>query len=91
MYKRQDIAILNGGESKTISYTITDATKNTVVKAIAQEGWKVKVDATSTDKGTITITAPNPIVESEILSLIHISANSTELHDTKGVLEQQTM
>ena len=62
-----DIAILNGGESKTISYTITSATKNTVVKAIAQDGWKVKVNATSTDKGTITITAPNPIVESEIL------------------------
>ena len=62
-----DIAILNGGESKTISYTITDATENTVVKAIAQDGWKVKVDATSTDKGTITITAPDPIVESEIL------------------------
>ena len=62
-----DIAILNGGESKTISYTITSATENTVVKAIAQDGWKVKVNATSTDKGTITITAPNPIVESEIL------------------------
>ena len=62
-----DIAILNGGESKTISYTITDATENTVVKAIAQDGWKVKVNATSMDKGTITITAPNPIVESEIL------------------------
>nr|WP_302784546.1 leucine-rich repeat protein [Alistipes shahii] len=62
-----DIAILNGGESKTISYTITGATENTVVKAIAQDGWKVKVNATSTNKGTITITAPNPIVESEIL------------------------
>ena len=62
-----DIAILNGGESKTISYTITSATENTVVKAIAQDGWKVKVNATSTDKGTITITAPDPIVESEIL------------------------
>lgn len=62
-----DIAILNGGESKTISYTITDATENTVVKAIVQDGWKVKVNATSTDKGTITINAPNPIVESEIL------------------------
>ena len=62
-----DVTILNGGESKTISYTITDATENTVVKAIAQDGWKVKVNATSTDKGTITITAPNPIVESEIL------------------------
>ena len=62
-----DVTILNGGESKTISYTITDATENTVVKAIAQDGWKVKVNATSTDKGTITITAPDPIVESEIL------------------------
>lgn len=62
-----DIAILNGGGSKTISYTIKGATENTVVKAIAQDGWKVKVDATSTDKGIIMITAPNPIVESEIL------------------------
>lgn len=62
-----DIAILNGGESKTISYTITGATENTVVKAIAQNGWKVKINETSTDKGTITITAPDPIVDSEIL------------------------
>ena len=62
-----DIAILNGGESKTISYTIEGATENTVVKAIAQDEWKVKVNATSADKGTITVTAPNPIVESEIL------------------------
>ena len=32
-----DIAILNGGESKTISYTITDATKNTVVQWLCQQ------------------------------------------------------
>lgn len=61
-----DVTILNGGESKTISYTITDATENTVVKAIAQDDWKAKVNTTSADKGTNTITAPNPIVESEI-------------------------
>ena len=62
-----DVSHSQWGRKKTISYTITDATENTVVKAIAQDGWKVKVNATSTDKGTITITAPNPIVESEIL------------------------
>ena len=67
VFDTTDIAILNGGESKTIFYTITDATENTIVKAIAQDGWKVKVDAASMDKGAITITAPNPIVESEIL------------------------
>ncbi len=66
-FETTDIAILHGGESKTISYTIEGATENTVVKAIAQDGWKVKVDAAATDKGTITITAPDPIVESEIL------------------------
>ena len=71
-----DIAILNGGESKTIFYTITGATENTVVKAIAQDGWKAKVNATSADKGTITITAPNPIVESEIL----VFANDGSYH-----------
>lgn len=67
IFDTTDIAILNGGESKTISYTITDATENTVVKAIAQDGWKVRIDDASTDKGTITVTAPDPIVESEIL------------------------
>ena len=75
-FNTTDIAILNGGESKTISYTITDATENTVVKAIAQDGWKAKVNATSADKGTITITAPNPIVESEIL----VFANDGSYH-----------
>lgn len=62
-----DIVILNGGESKTISYTITDATENTIIKAITQDGWKAKVNVESADRGTITITAPNPITESEIL------------------------
>ena len=62
-----EVAILNGGESKTIGYTITGATEQTVVKALAQDGWKVSVDASTTEKGTITITAPDPIVESEVL------------------------
>ena len=66
-FETTDIAILNGGETKTISYTLTEATESTTVKAIAQDGWKVKVEPTSVSAGTITITAPDPIVESEIL------------------------
>ena len=66
-FETTDIAILNGGETKTISYTVTEATESTTVKAIAQDGWKVKVEPTSVSAGTITITAPDPIVESEIL------------------------
>ena len=59
-----DIAILNGGESKTISYTITDATKNTVVKAIAQDVWKLSV---LFKKFTVKI-----IHNSAVISCIHL-------------------
>ena len=71
VFNTTDAAILNGGESKTISYTITGSTENTVVKAIAQDGWKAIVNPTSTAEGTITVTAPNPIVESEILVFVN--------------------
>jgi len=72
-----DVAILHGGASKTISYTIAGATENTIVKALAQDGWKAVVNATSTDKGTITVTAPDPIVESEILVFANDGAYRT--------------
>ena len=62
-----DVAILEGGQSVAISYSITGATDNTVVKALSQDGWKAQVNAMSKSSGTITVTAPNPIVESEIL------------------------
>ncbi len=62
-----DVAIMDGGTSKTISYTITDATENTIVKTISQDGWKATINPLSADRGTITITAPDPIAESEIL------------------------
>ena len=72
-----DIVILNGGDSKTISYTITDATENTIVKAIAQDGWKVNVNATSTNRGTITVTAPETLTESEILVFAYDGSHRT--------------
>ncbi|WP_286438115.1 leucine-rich repeat protein [Bacteroides acidifaciens] len=62
-----DVVIKDGGTSKTISYSITDATENTIVKTISQDGWKATVNPLSADRGTITITAPDPIAESEIL------------------------
>lgn len=84
-----DIAILHAGETKTISYTITGATEKTVVKTASQDGWKAKVHATSTSAGTITITAPNPIVESEILVFANDGSNRTvmaTLNCSQGII-----
>lgn len=67
IFDNTDIAILNAGETKTVSYTITNATDATIVKTISQNGWQASVHPISTSAGTITLTAPNPITESEIL------------------------
>ena len=64
-----EIVLSNSGETTQISYTITGATPYTIVRAIAKDGWKVVViqDLDNISKGTIQITAPEQITDSEIL------------------------
>ena len=62
-----EITVINGGETKTIAYNISGATENTVVRAIVQDGWKAKINEASISDGTIEITAPEQLVNSEIL------------------------
>ena len=66
-FKATDIAILNDGETKSISYTIQNATENTIVKTISSDGWKATVRPESNSSGSIVVTASSPVVESEIL------------------------
>ena len=65
-----EIGIMPGGTT-TVSYTITGATETTTVKALGQSGWTATVTPDGTDKGTITVTAPDPITESEIIVLAY--------------------
>lgn len=65
------------GSSQTINYTITGATSKTIVKALGQGGWTAKVKATNTTSGSITITAPDPMTDDEILVLIYDGENTT--------------
>lgn len=65
-----EIGILAGGTT-SVGYTITGATEKTTVKALGQNGWSAKVTPDGTDKGTITVTAPNPLTEDEIIVLVY--------------------
>ena len=69
-FDSEDVAITTGGASRTIGYTLTGASEKVVVKTLTQDGWKAKVNQTSSASGTIEITAPNPLVESEILVFV---------------------
>ncbi len=65
------------GSSQTINYTLTGATSKTIVKALGQGGWTAKVKAINTTSGTITITAPDPMTDDEILVLVYDGENTT--------------
>lgn len=68
-FNKADVAIVSGGMSRTISYQLTGASDDAVVKTISQDGWKAKASQPSQSTGTITITSPDPIVESEVIVL----------------------
>ena len=65
-----DIGILAGGTT-SVGYIITGATEKTTVKALGQNGWNAKVTPNGTDKGKITVTAPDPLTEDEIIVLVY--------------------
>lgn len=69
-FDSEDVAITTGGASRTIGYTLTGASEKVVVKTLTQDGWKAKVNQKSSASGTIEITAPNSLVESEILVFV---------------------
>lgn len=76
-FDSEDVAITTGGASKIVCYTLTGVSENVVVKALAQDGWKAVVTRTSATSGSIGITAPEPIVESEVIVLVCDGSNMT--------------
>ncbi|WP_304720936.1 leucine-rich repeat domain-containing protein [uncultured Alistipes sp.] len=67
----------NVGETKTVHYTITGGSENTVVKAELQtpdDAYTVETTPASTSEGTITITAQTP--ETENCVIVTVSAGS---------------
>ena len=65
-----EIGIVAGGVT-SVGYTIIGATDRTTVKAFGQNGWSARVVPDGTDKGTITVTAPDPITDEEIIVLVY--------------------
>lgn len=61
---------IRAGETKTVNYSIEGGTTNTIIKAVAQNGWKANIIPTNYQSGKIIITAPAPLIQDEILILV---------------------
>lgn len=87
-----DIRVL-GGQTYSITYTLTGATDKTQVKALAQDGFKTVVEKGANHTGTIKITAPNPMVDSEVLVFVSDGDERTfmrSINFVKGVINITT-
>lgn len=65
----EDIRVL-ANKTYSIGYTITGADDKTVIKALAQDGFRAVVKKTDNATGTIEITTPATILPTEILVFI---------------------
>ncbi len=84
-----DISI-TAGATKTLNYSIIGATAKTIVKAMGQNGWSAKITPIDNESGTITVTAPDPLVEDEILVWVYDGETKTimsSLNFVTGVIE----
>lgn len=65
----EDIRVL-ANKTYSIGYTITGADDKTVIKALAQDGFRAEVKKTDNATGTIEITTPATILPTEILVFV---------------------
>ena len=65
----EDIRVLPN-KTYTINYTITGSDENTVIKALAQDGFRAVVKETDHSQGIIEITTPATVLSSEILVFV---------------------
>ena len=73
-------AVIDGGETLSIPYTVKNATKNTVVDAFAGGAYKVAVkEAEDKASGTVEVTAPAVAEEGQILVWADNGAGKTSI------------
>ena len=65
----EDIRVLPN-KTYSISYTLTGSDEKTVVKALAQDGFRAEVKETDAASGVIEVTTPATILSSEVLVFI---------------------
>ncbi len=69
-FDKTDEICVQANQTYSIGYTLTGADDQTVVKALAQDGFRAVVKKTGNTSGTIEITTPATIIPSEVLVFV---------------------
>ena len=82
-----DVTVIPGA-SVNVGYTITGATENTTVYAVADAGYSVKVVPASVSAGNLVITTPNPLTDGKVIVFAgnNTNAGMATISFTEGVV-----
>ena len=82
-----DVTVIPGA-SVNVGYTITGATENTTVYAVADAGYSVKVVPASVSAGNLVITTPNPLTDGKVVVFAgnNTNAGMATISFTEGVV-----
>ena len=70
-----DVTVIPGA-SVNVGYTITGATENTTVYAVADAGYSVKVVPASVSAGNLVITTPDPLTDGKVVVFAGTNTNA---------------
>ena len=76
------------GATVNVAYTITGATENTTVYAVADGGYSVTVEAISASEGNLVINTPNPLTDGKVIVFAgnNTNAGMATISFTEGVV-----
>ncbi|MBP3203144.1 MAG: hypothetical protein J6M31_06010 [Bacteroidales bacterium] len=67
VFDEAELVVFSAGETRSLGFTLEGGTEKNTVKALGQGGWIASVTMESATKGKVNVTAPDPIVECEVL------------------------
>lgn len=100
-FEESSITVMAPGEEKTVNFTLEGGSEKNTVKAFGQGGWVAKVNMESSARGSITVIAPDPIVECEVIVIASdgegytvvasLDMVSGELHFNSSLIEASVL
>lgn len=69
-FEQTEVVTFVPGETRDINFTLSGGTEKNNVKAFGQGGWIARVSMTSATQGKLSVTAPDPLVEIEVVVLV---------------------
>ncbi len=83
--------LIGAGQTQVMEYSISGADDNTIVWAVAENGWLVDITSPVNGRGTISVTAPDFMVVEDILIFAYDIARNATIMNSLNLVSGKIM